>query len=222
VTAGKSAEWLADRHPPWCVKAVLSMASVGETHVDIKGTSTSGSLVCTEADEGIAVSLDDLQNSDAPGTGCALSVAEGRSETELALVRCRTPSHAQCLQVQLFAEQVPWPVAGLVRFLPTDWTAAGSLSLVGRSMVEFGDGCCRGAGLSAGSSSTTSLEGCEAQCTRFAGCSAISYAEAAQRCVVHNGPLTGTVQPGGPCPGFATAGAKCFKKPLPLRPRTTG
>ena len=118
--------------------------------MQIRGESSSGSLVCSEADEGIAVALDDLQNSDAPGTNCALSVANGRTETELALIRCRTPSHAQCLQVQLFAEQAGWPVAGLVRFLPTEWAAAGSMNMVGTLMVAFGDGRCRGAGLSTG------------------------------------------------------------------------
>ena len=132
VTAGKSAEWLADRHPPWCVKVVLDPPAVGDTTIKLRGTSDTGAVVCTPASAGIGVPIGALVPSTAPGSECALLARDGATETELALIRCRSPNDGICSMLKLQAYQSHEPgsaTAAVVWYPQSIWPSTASRSV---------------------------------------------------------------------------------------------
>ena len=132
MSAGRSAEWLAERHPPWCVKVILDPPAVGDTTIKLRGTSDTGAIECTPASAGIGVPLSALVPSTAPGTECDLTARDGATETALALIRCRSADDAICSMLRLNAYQPHEPGganAPVVWYPQSTWPSTASRSV---------------------------------------------------------------------------------------------
>jgi len=240
TTAGRSAAELAAEMPPWCMRIALTVASAGPTVIELSGSSTTGSIVCTPASRGLDVDISQCSAEDAAADALMpsaqapqfdtppllLTIADGATTSELVLCRCKSDTHGICALARLDAKQM----SGANLYDASKWADDDDEQHFAPAMPHTG--CCTGPGVKGGVLRTDahSHNQCEQICRMDGGCSAFSSASWPNNgitmfsCFLHShvdGDANPVVKGGGGCPVdtrvFAAPPADkamCSRKPM--------
>lgn len=241
TTAGRSAAELAAEMPPWCIRVSLTIPSAGPTVIELAGSSTTGSIVCTPASKGLDVDMSQCSADDAaadalmpsaqqPGLDSPpllLTIPDGATTSELVLCRCKSDTHGICALARLDARQMD----GANMYDASRWADNDEEQHFAPTTPHTG--CCTGPGLRGGvlRRDAHSHNQCEQICRSDGGCTAFSSASWPTNngvtmfsCFLHSH-IDGDAQPivkgGGGCPVdtrvFAAPPADramCSRKPV--------